>query len=335
MTPQDPLQDVLDQLDQLAPPADLTDATQAWHRFKNETMPSQRPSSAFSLFNVNTWRIPLMTLKSPRLTAGLVLTLLVASLFLLPGTRAAANQFLGIFRVQKFAPISVSPETLSQLQNMELDGLYPGEIVWSREPQDPQTVTSYDEAAATANYDNWVLMLDDQLGPPTDIAASSGGAAVLTVDLAASRAILDAAGVDPTLLPENLDGADIEVDIPGTILTRWAEQDIVLIQGNSPQVDYPVGFDPAPIGQAMLQLLGMDEVEAYRLSQNIDWTNTLILPIPQEIGTFREVPVLSTTGLLIEALDGSHAAVIWQNSSSIYMLSGPLDGEALLALLPQ
>lgn len=276
-----------------------------------------------------------MNLKSVRVASVALVGLLIAALFIFPEARATANQFLGLFRVQKFAPISVSPEALAQLENLELEGIYPGEITWIREPQEPQPVATYDEAAATAGYDRWVFTFEHELGPPSEIAASSGGAAVLTVDLASSRSILDIAGIDPALLPDNLDGAEISVDVPGTIMMGWAGQEIILIQSHSPQVDYPAGFDPAPIGQAMLQLLGMDEIEAYRLSQNIDWTNTLILPIPQEIGTFREVPVFSTTGLLIEALDGSHAAVVWQNDDAVYMASGAISGDALVDLIGQ
>lgn len=272
---------------------------------------------------------------SARFAAAGIAALLVAALFLFPGARATANQFLGMFRVQKFAPISVSPEALSQLENLELDGVYPGEFTWIQEPQEPQTVTNYDEAAAVANYDWWVLEFDDQLGPPSEIAATDGGSAILTVDLESSRTILDIAGIDPALLPDNLDGAEIEAAVSGTIFTHWDENDVTLIQGYSPEVNYPAGFDPAPIGQAMLQLLGMNEEEAYRLSQNIDWTNTLILPIPQEIGTFREVSVQSTTGLLIEGLDGEHSVLLWQNSERMYMVSGSLSGDELLTLVAE
>jgi hypothetical protein len=77
----------------------------------------------------------------------------------------------------------------------------------------------------------------------------------------------------------------------------------------------------------------MDDREAQRLSQTIDWTTTLVLPIPTDIVSFREVSIDGTTGLLIsEKYDdwGSHSALMWQKGGIIYFLEGNLYTDALM-----
>ncbi len=58
------------------------------------------------------WRNPPMSKRQQvgrRLALASALVLLIAAVFSLPAPRAAANNFLGLFRVQKFAPISIHP----------------------------------------------------------------------------------------------------------------------------------------------------------------------------------------------------------------------------------
>ena len=240
--------------------------------------------------------------KWTRAAAGGMLGLIIAFFGFTASGQAIASNFLGLFRVQKFAPISISPETLAQLENMDFEGLYPGEMVWTQEPSEPQPVASIEEARALA-HDAFIFAPD--LGDPAEVAVGGAGSGTLTVDLASARAILGMAGVDGELLPESLDGADISATTQDGIFIRWEERNTTLIQMPSPEVNYPSDFDPQPVGQAMLQFLGMSESEAIRLSNSIDWTNTLILPVPSEFGTFQEVTVWGMPGIMISAIDGS------------------------------
>ena len=182
-----------------------------------------------------------------------------------------------------------------------------------------------------------------------EIAVGGGGDGELVVDLDAARSILSIGGVDPSLLPDDLDGAEITVSTEPGIFTHWEESGINLVQMPSPQINYPTGFDPAPVGQAILQFLGMSEAEAARLSNTIDWTNTLLLPIPQGFGAYQEVSINGNPGLLIttdgsgfeafgegrgdwegEAPSGS--SLMWEADGMLYMLAGDVDSDILLNL---
>ena len=67
--------------------------------------------------------------------------------------------------------------------------------------------------------------------------------------------------------------------------------------------------------------MGMDEREANRLASNIDWTNTLLMPVPAEFATFSEVRLGDTTGLALEAIGGEGVTLIYERNGIINMLN--------------
>ena len=249
-------------------------------------------------------------------TALVVLLLLLA--FSFPGVRAAASDFLGLFRVEKFAPLSISAEQLALLEEISNSGLYPGELVMEGEQGEPQAVASVAEAAALVDF---TPRQPGTLADPERIFVSPGSSGRLIIDLASARAIMDQVGVDPTLLPDSLDGEEISVHMDAGVSQAWADG-TALTQVPSPLVAYPEGVDEAALGEALLRVLGMDPREAARLAGSIDWTTTLLVPIPEGVASFGEVPVDGQPGLALESLDGEHAGLLWQRDGIVYALSG-------------
>ena len=267
--------------------------------------------------------------KLMRTAMGGVLGLFIAFFaFTAPG-QALASDFLGLFRVQKFAPISISPDALANLENMDFEGLYPGEVAWTREPTEPQKVDTIEEAIAIAPD---AFFFAPDLGDPSEVAVGGSGSGTLTVDLAAARAMMGIAGIDGNLLPDSLDGADISVATQDGIFISWEEGNTHMIQMPSPEVSYPSDFDPQPVGQALLQLLGMSESEAARLSMSIDWTNTLLLPVPTDMASFQEVTVNGTPGILLTSNETGENSLIWQSFGNVIMLSGDWTADELIDL---
>ncbi len=123
-----------------------------------------------------------------------------------------------------------------------------------------------------------------------------------TPDLEALRQVFAAMELDPALLPDNL-GQPFVITIPASIAQTYGEADdpegFILAQIPSPSVEVPEGVDMQALGNAMLQLLGMTPEEAARLSQTIDWTTTLVVPMPTSVSTIQEVELDGTTGLYI------------------------------------
>ncbi|MEJ2747597.1 MAG: hypothetical protein P8183_06775 [Anaerolineae bacterium] len=263
-------------------------------------------------------------------TAVALFLILFATAFTFPAVRAAASDFLGLFRVQKFAAISVSPEQIAILQQVAEEGVMPGQVEIIKEPGELRVVDSLDTARRETGL-NTLRTLADR-GAPAEIWVASGGSGRLTVDLAGARAIVAATGADPMLLPDSLDGAQVDVTVFAGVQQQWADG-TMLMQTASPEVDYPDDVDPTVLGEALLQVLGLNADEAQRLAQNIDWTSTLLLPIPQDFASFNEVMVDGVSGMALNSVNGEGSALFWQKDGVVYLLLGPgLTADDLVSL---
>ena len=250
------------------------------------------------------------------LTAVTIFLILSISLSF-PTVRAAASDFLGRFRVQKFSPISISPERLVILQQVAESGLTPGELEMIRQPGEAQQVASLNEAVVLTGLSQVRTVPD--LGTPQEMLVVDGGNGRFHIDLEGARAILKATGADPALLPDSLAGQSIRINLFAGVEQQWADGTL-LFQTETPFVEYPADLDPAPLGEAFLQLLGLTQLEAARLAQQIDWTSTLLLPIPTDLATFSEVTVEGVSGIALNSLDNQHTALIWQKEGIIHLL---------------
>ncbi len=311
----DTLQDVMTQLDALTPPAGdaRPAAPRALLRFHHQlALARSQPLS---------WRMILMQRWKPAL-AGLATLLALLFVFTFPPARAAASEFLGLFRVKKFAPISISPQQLAALEAIAQEGIFPGQLTFEAGDQPPATYPHISQALQRLRGPGF-RYLDAQavLGQPDEIAIQSGGQATLVIDLAGARALLEAVGGDPAVLPDSLEGAEIAARLYNQLLLSWG--DVMMVQMSAPVVSYPADIDPALIGEALLRFLGMSDTEAYRLARNIDWTSTLILPLPTTLATFTEVRLGETTGLALQAVNEDAAFVLWQEGETLYLLGGP------------
>jgi hypothetical protein len=261
--------------------------------------------------------------------ACLTLVLVVVALMAFPSVRAAASDFLGLFRVQKFAPISVSPEQMAVLEQLGEQGAAPGEFVTVKDPGEPLSVGTVEAAETLTGLDLMQMKGQDN---PIDVYVTDDASGYLLVDLAGARAILTAAGVDPMLLPDSLDGATINVTAFDSVQQIY-QNGVTFMQTPSPIVVYPENLDATVLGEAMLQVMGTEPESARQIAQSIDWTSTLLLPIPQDFATYRDVSVRGSAGVLLQPIDPeAEPAVVWQQDGMVYMMTGPVGADELLRL---
>ena len=318
------IHEALERLAALAPDADEAAAPQrALAQFRHQTA-GRRLAGGRSLSRRNS----IMSIRRVA-TVGLTVIVAIAILMAFPSVRAAAGEFLGLFRVQTFAPISVSPQQLAMLEQLAEQGMEPGEFVVTQEIGEPETVDSPEAAAAVAGFTPREL---PNRGELIRTYVMTGGAGHLIVDLAGARAIVEAAGADPLLLPDSLDGAQVDVTVHDSVGLLY-DNGVILVQSPSPDVNYPSDVNPTLLGEALLQVLGTEPAEARRIAQSIDWTSTLLLPIPQDLGTYREANVNGVSGVVLEPFDAeAEAAVVWQKDGMVYMMrAGRLSVDELLA----
>jgi len=88
----------------------------------------------------------------------------------------------------------------------------------------------------------------------------------------------------------------------------------------------------AQVGEMALQLAGLTPAEAQHFSQAIDWSSTLVIPLPTDAGSFRDVTVDGVPGVLIESNPRqsggpryTHYTLFWQKNDTVYALSGTGD----------
>ena len=118
------------------------------------------------------------------------------------------------------------------------------------------------------------------------------------------------------------------------------EDSFVLLQAATPQVELPEGFDLATLGRLGLRLAGLSAADALSFSRAIDWRSTLLVPVPVQGGTFREVEVSGHQGLLVTfqppaPTDASaprpraQGVVLWSTDDKVMALQGPGSAEGI------
>ena len=296
-----------------------------------------RPAKfAYQRFQMNRKETDFSMLKNRSLWAFLSVVAVLAVLFSLTPVQAWANSFLGLFRVEKVTVIPFDPAQLEQTHGKLSDQKESMEVLFENNIQmDEQgeiaKVDSQAQAAEQAGFTPRLPELPDQ--SPT-LYVKPGLHATFTIDQARMQAVLDAMDIDVTL-PAEVDGKDIQLDVQNAVAAAYGncpeedptesalEECTVLIQLPSPTVETPEGIDVPRLGEAMLQVLGLSEEEAKNLSATIDWTSTLILPIPQgEEITYQDVVVDGVTGTLLESSESSSYTLVWVKDGQLYMLAG-------------
>ncbi len=298
------------------------------HRIQARPSLKERMAEMLGLDN-HRWRPALIAL----------VLLVVAVSFTFEPVRVAAGDILSIFRVQEFAVIPVGPEQMERMEEIGRlleENYFLSEPIMVEEPE-VETIATLREASVAAGFAARAPeYLPEDFAPAEGIEVTGPGSAQVTVDVELARSLFVMAGLDPALLPDSLGAQPLAVSLFPMVKQTWLYQSrtaLTFLQGPSPVVGFPDDVDPAALGAAALQLLGMSEREAERVSKAIDWTTTLVLPIPTDFVSFREVTIDGTTGLVLsEEYDhlGSHSALMWQKDGIVYFMQGNLQMSHLM-----
>jgi hypothetical protein len=244
--------------------------------------------------------------------------------------------------VRNFTAVSVDPDRVRQLEDGKLDlkALIGDRIQTVKDPGPPQVVASAALAGAAAGIAVKVpSFLPAGLHPDT-VTVRGAGEARLTADVARLRHVLEALDIRDVSVPTGLDGKVIELHAPAVVAQRFVSDRsrVVLLQSRSPEVGLPSGVNLAELGEIGLRILGLSPTEAQRLSQTIDWRSTMLIPVPGNAGSFRQVEVRGQSALLVTSTgsDGSRrrqgAMILWSEGEQVYALTGDLDSVDLLQM---
>jgi hypothetical protein len=299
-------------------------ARQLQEKIEGETMKTQ----------TNTWRRTL-TRWSPALIAGMILLALVLVVSL-PPTRALAQDFLNLFRVKRFAALTVDPARAKELENLRIDTeqLFGENMQVLKETGKPVKVASVQEASDRAGF---------RVAVPTalpknhtlEVYVQGEGSGVFTANAAKLQEVLDLTGVKDVSIPAQLDGAKITVTKPAAVELRYAFKNgkVSLMQAPSPEVELPPGVDLKQLAEIGLRVLGLSADEARSFANKVDWRSTFLVPIPANAAEVRQVSVNGADGLLLTSKGqskgnspyaSSETVLLWAKGGMVFAMYGEL-----------
>jgi hypothetical protein len=255
----------------------------------------------------------------------------VSLAFTFPAVRAGAAAFLDLFRVVNFAGVRFDPERL-KASGVDLTSMF-GEVEPLTEPGEPVSYADPAEAGQAAGID---LRLPAWVPPGWSLSetrVSAEHSARVTANTAKIQAVLDTLALDDVRLPEGIDGQVATAHVPPVVGLTYSNGSTAmrLFEARSAEVSFPAEFDLPALAQAGLRILGLDRDEAYRMAYSIDWRNTLIVPVPADAASFRQINVAGADGLLVERVRGGRV-LFWSTGGQMYVLASPLGAAEVLEM---
>ena len=281
-------------------------------------------------------------------------TILLCSLAF-PFGRGLAQRFLGTLRIEKVQPVRLDFSALDgnrPLQEM-LRQMVSDKVVVTADEK-PQQASTASDASQLAGFPARVL------GARTDSPKFIVGgqhAFHMTIDRTRLQDIFDQAGRTDLILPATLDGANVSVNVPRSIMVQYGDcpeshaasatqpaptqprsgawtNCLALQQVPSPLVNMPSDLNLQQLAEIGFQLAGMSATQARDLGQTIDWKSTLVLPIPRFASSYSEVTVNGVQGTLIQGSGhrGPDYVLVWVKNGIIYGLVGHGDSSNAVQL---
>ena len=258
--------------------------------------------------------------------------IVVAVLVSVPGVRASVAQFVSLFRVVNVVGVPVNSTGLDRLKAADLQiGALIGEHVQVvQDPGPPMNVASFADAEAAAGMK---LATPQWLPHDTQVIETAVmGERVLRVTASSVRLqqVMDALGINDLTVPPGLDGHVVNVRVPPVVMVRYHHGDEKsprrsrLFQARTPQLTLPNSIDVRALGEIGLRILGLPPVEAKAFAKAIDWNTTLVVPVPPNATSFRQVDIGEHRGVLIEHQPRNQAPthlIVWSTPERVFALA--------------
>jgi hypothetical protein len=280
--------------------------------------------------------------------AALVASVALVAAFAVPSVRAAAQAFLDMFRVVNFAAVPVDEQAMQRLVGKQygVAQLLGDQFQVTHQPGPPVTYATAAEAGAAAGIHvqlpTW-MPAGWSIDQPA-FMVQDAQAARITADTTKLEQLLTALDIRDIAVPAGLNGKTATVEVHPTVVASWVHgrQRLVLLESLSPQMQFPAGTDLATLGEIGLRILGMSSSDAHRSAQNIDWRTTMLIPIPPNATSFKEVTVKGSSGLLIEAVprkpptDGlppwRNEILLWAADGEVFAAEGNVGADELVEM---
>jgi hypothetical protein len=181
-----------------------------------------------------------------------------------------------------------------------------------------------------------------------DVRYRGEGMFRVTADMGKVESLLQSLGIEDVVVPWEANGAVFTVKAPPLVelVYHRGDQEIVFVQCASPEVDLPPGVDLRRLGEILLRVQGLTAADARSFARRIDWTNTLVVPVPTMGSEYHEVQLHGVKGLLVtmqhagrlgsdrtrRAAGPRRSALVWTVDGKLYSLVGRGNGAELLQM---
>jgi hypothetical protein len=284
---------------------------------------------------------------STSLRVGLAAVIILAAVFSFPQARAFANEVLNLFRVQQ---VVVVPVDLTGIQSLtgndtlgkQVSDLIASSVTTQQKPGTPVTATDAAQASQLAGF----TVRIPQGMTPSRLSVENSSAFTLKIDVTKAQALLNESGRTDLALPSSINGENVSVNIPASVSVAFgtcpdpAATDtglqinggsagrrypdcVILAEIPTPTVSAPADLNIAQLAQIGLEFTGMTSDQAAAFVQTVDWTSTLVIPLPKNAATYDQVTVDGVNGTLIQrpADDAPQYALLWVKNGIIYAIS--------------
>jgi hypothetical protein len=294
--------------------------------------------------------------------------LLVAIVVGVNPVRTWAQRILAMLRVQKIAVVTIDPTTLMNSSEPDsrpyrlINQFIADSVVVTMDPGKPDAVPNVSKAAQLTGYP---IRTISSLGAPQRIEVNGETAFQMTINRDRVETLLEEVGRSDIHIPESANGALIAVHIPKTVVSMYGDCPVrhryansqsqteslaerkmermanmkstnctYLVQAPSPTVSVPPELNMSEVAEAALQLVGMSPAEAHSFCQTVDWSSTMVVPIPRNTSSYATVTVDGVEGTLItETLpQGNRYSLLWIKNGVIHSLAGHGDSSDALTL---
>jgi hypothetical protein len=253
-------------------------------------------------------------------------------LLLLPNATVLAEQFLALFRVQQFQPVTVDPQTLGRELVSELQNFSDVKIASHAANQSNLT------QAQVQKLIHFQLLLPSRLpsgvGHTMQFNLIGGGQVLFTFDAAKARAYLAKTGQGSVSIPSQLDGAKFSITVNSGVMVNYFDSCQTASTSSekmgaqcSGGKTFSIVEIPSPVVNALgnaslkdlrdfLLSLPKQSSQVRDLLQHIDLNSgTVPLPIPSEVNA-QQVTTHGASGILLADNSMKLAMVLWRHSAA-------------------
>lgn len=252
----------------------------------------------------------------------------VAVLMSVPAVRASVAQFVSLFRVTNVVAVPVDPGRLARLEaeDLQIGSLIGEHVQVVQDPGPPLNVASQADAEAAAGM---ALATPQWLPDNTRVietAVVGERRLRVTANSARLQQVMDALGINDLTVPPGLDGHVVNVRVPPVVMIRYQHEKgprTRLFQARTPQLTLPDSIDVRGLGEIGLRILGLPPAEAKQFAGAIDWNTTLVVPVPPNATSFRQVDIGGHRGVLIEHQPRNQApthTIVWSTADRVFAL---------------